>query len=57
MGSPAPKPRNFRAMTNAWNDPVAFAKEITLYYSQLEASGHRVPTRDWVTSQEGKEAT
>ncbi|WP_144881128.1 hypothetical protein [Microbacterium paraoxydans] len=47
MGAAAPKPLNFRALSNAWDDPVAFARELSRYYSQLEASGHRQPTRDW----------
>lgn len=50
MGAPAPKPLNFRALSNAWDDPLAFARELSRYYSQLEASGHRQPTRDWTTA-------
>ena len=43
----APKPLNMRAMSEAWNDPIAFARELHRYYSQLEASGHRLPAHDW----------
>lgn len=43
----APKPLNMRAMSAAWDDPVAFARELHKYYSQLEASGHRLPAHDW----------
>jgi hypothetical protein len=50
MGTSAPKPLNFRALSNAWDDPLAFARELSRYYSQLEASGHRQPTRDWTTA-------
>ncbi|MEZ7755591.1 hypothetical protein O5Y58_08760 [Microbacterium paraoxydans] len=50
MGAAAPKPLNFRALSNAWDDPLAFARELSHYYSQLEASGHRQPTRDWTTA-------
>jgi len=49
-GAAAPKPLNFRALSNAWNDPIAFARELSRYYSQLEASGHRQRPRDWTTS-------
>ncbi|MCK2022764.1 hypothetical protein KZC52_07505 [Microbacterium sp. kSW2-24] len=52
MGAAAPKPLNLRAMSNAWDNPIAFASELSLYYSQLEASGHRQPARDWTTEQE-----
>lgn len=52
MGAAAPKPLNFRALSNAWDDPLAFARELSHYYSQLEASGHRQPTRDWTTAKE-----
>jgi len=47
MGAAAPKPLNFRALSNAWDDPIAFARELSHYYRQLEASGHRQPARDW----------
>lgn len=47
MGAAAPKPLNFRALSNAWDDPIAFARELSRYYRQLEASGHRAPARDW----------
>ncbi len=50
MGVAAPKPLNFRALSNAWDDPLAFARELSRYYSQLAASGHRHPTRDWTTT-------
>lgn len=39
-------PRNFRAMSDAWNDPNRFAVELAAYYEQLRASGHRVQLRD-----------
>lgn len=47
MGAAAPKPLNFRALSNAWDDPIAFARELSHYYHQLEASGHRKPARAW----------
>lgn len=50
MGAAAPKPLNFRALSKAWDDPVAFARELSQYYRQLEASGHRQPARDWTTA-------
>lgn len=50
MGASAPKPLNFRALSKAWDDPVAFARELSQYYRQLEASGHRQPARDWTTA-------
>lgn len=31
----APKPTNFEALSNAWNDPTAFATELAAYYDQL----------------------
>jgi len=46
MGTPAPKPVNLRAMSDAWDNPVAFAKELAQYYQQLELSGYRAPTRN-----------
>lgn len=45
----APAPLNMRAMADAWDDPVAFASELHRYYSQLEASGHRLPAHDWTS--------
>ncbi|SDR83270.1 hypothetical protein [Microbacterium paraoxydans] len=50
MGAAAPKPLNFRALSKAWDDPIAFARELSQYYRQLEASGHRQPTRDRTTA-------
>lgn len=47
----APKPLNLNAMSRAWDDPVAFARELHQYYSQLEASGHRLPTHDWTNTE------
>lgn len=47
MAAAAPKPLNMRAMSNAWDDPIAFARELSRYYTQLEASGHRQPAHDW----------
>lgn len=40
----APKPDNFDAMCAAWNDPVAFAREVYVYDEQLIAAGFE-PTR------------
>lgn len=51
----APKPVNMRAMSDAWDDPIAFARELHNYYSQLEASGHRLPAHDWTASQQDVE--
>lgn len=31
----APMPTNFRAMSDAWDNPIAFAKEVHQYYQQL----------------------
>lgn len=31
----APMSNNFRAMSDPWNDPIAFAKEVHAYYQQL----------------------
>jgi len=42
----APAPLNMKAMASAWDDPIAFARELANYYSQLEASGHRLPAHD-----------
>ncbi|MGM1017331.1 MAG: hypothetical protein ACQEW8_07330 [Actinomycetota bacterium] len=39
----APKPPNFSALANAWDNPAAFATELAKYYQHLEASGHRLP--------------
>lgn len=52
MGAAAPKPLNLRAMSNAWDNPIAFASELSRCYAQLEASGHRQLTRDWTTRKE-----
>ena len=48
----APKPINMQAMAEAWEDPVAFARELHKYYTQLEASGHRLPAHDWTNRKE-----
>ncbi|GAA1250784.1 hypothetical protein JOF42_002443 [Microbacterium phyllosphaerae] len=48
----APAPLNLKAMSSAWDDPVAFARELNRYYSQLEASGQRLPTHDWTERKE-----
>lgn len=48
----APAPLNMTAMANAWDNPAAFARELNNYYSQLEASGHRLPTHDWTERKE-----
>ena len=55
MGAAAPKPLNFRALSNAWDDPLAFARELSRYYKQLEASGHRARCRDTTTSGDSDE--
>ncbi|GAA4191966.1 hypothetical protein GCM10022219_11580 [Microbacterium oryzae] len=41
-----PKPNNFDALSNAWNNPERFAAELARYYSQLEQDGYRTPTPD-----------
>lgn len=35
----APKPRNFQAMADAWDNPTAYAAELHRYYEQLEQDG------------------
>lgn len=35
MNRCAPKPHNFQALADAWNDPDAFARELNAYYAQL----------------------
>lgn len=52
----APKPANFRALTKAWDSPIAFATELAKYYSQLEDSGHRLPAPD-ITGSRRTDAT
>jgi hypothetical protein len=42
-------------MANAWDDPIAFARELHDYYAQLEASGHRVPVHDITASTNDRE--
>ena len=32
---PAPKPHNFDALSRAWNNPEAFARELAAYYASL----------------------
>ncbi|MCC4247490.1 hypothetical protein [Microbacterium testaceum] len=32
---PAPKPANFDALSRAWNDPHAFARERLAYFDSL----------------------
>lgn len=46
MGAAAPKPKNFRALANAWHEPIAFARELSAYYAQLRESGHWQNTPD-----------
>lgn len=41
----APKPINFDAMSDAWNDPIRFAAELARYYEQLRAAGLRETDR------------
>lgn len=43
-----PKPRNFQAMADAWDNPTAYAAELHRYYEQLERDGHRMPTPELV---------
>lgn len=47
-----PKPENWEAMCAAWNDPVAFAREVAIYDEQLIAAGLAPTTpryeRGWV---------
>lgn len=43
----APKPPNFQALANSWDNPMAFATELARYYQHLDASGHRVPAHDY----------
>ena len=45
----APKPANFQALVDAWDSPIAFASELSRYYSQLEDSGLRMPAPDITT--------
>ncbi|MBT2497134.1 hypothetical protein J7E45_16095 [Microbacterium sp. ISL-59] len=47
---PAPKPSNFQALADAWDNPDTFAAELLKYYSDLEASGHRIPADDITTA-------
>jgi hypothetical protein len=35
----APKPKNFDAMSRAWNDPVEFARQEAIYNQQLIDEG------------------
>lgn len=53
MGAPAPKPTNFRAMVNAWDNPVGFAREsgwvVELW---VRLGGGIVPARDWTNTRE-----
>lgn len=43
---PAPKPSNFQALADAWDDTDTFGAELLKYYADLEASGHRVQADD-----------
>lgn len=49
----APAPLNMTAMASAWDDPIAFARELANYYKQLEASGHRPRPHDWTEQKDG----
>lgn len=51
----APKPLNFRALADSWDNPMAFATELARYYQHLEASGHRVPAHDYTQAAETAE--
>ncbi|WP_156377076.1 hypothetical protein [Microbacterium sp. Root53] len=42
----APMPENFRALSDAWNDPNRFAAELAAYYQQLEQTGRRPRAHD-----------
>jgi hypothetical protein len=51
-GKYAPKPNNWDAMCAAWNNPVAWAREVAIYDQQLLDAGYE-PTqsrydRSWV---------
>lgn len=48
----APAPLNLSAMSSAWDNPTAFARELSVYYTQLEASGHRPHAHDWTERKE-----
>ncbi|WP_426325694.1 hypothetical protein [Microbacterium sp. E-13] len=39
--SPAPKPPNFAAMVDAWDQPETFAALVREYYRSLEADRSR----------------
>lgn len=43
-----PKPVNFRAMADAWDDPIRYAAELARYYQQLEQDGHRARARAFI---------
>lgn len=51
----SPAPLNFRALSDAWDSPIAFATELARYYSQLTDSGYLLPAPDITT--ERKEET
>lgn len=44
----APKPRNFKALADAWDNPTAYAAELHKYYQQLEQDGQRTRTPELV---------
>lgn len=50
----AAKPANFRALADAWDSPIAFATELSRYYSQLAECGHLMPAPD-ITSERKEE--
>jgi hypothetical protein len=37
----ASRPANYAAMSAAWNDPAAFAREVDVYRDQLRAEGYQ----------------
>jgi hypothetical protein len=43
----APKPANWDSMCAAWNDPVAFAREVAVYDAQLVAAGFAPCEKAW----------
>ena len=38
-------PQNFQTLTDAWDDPEKFAREVSVYYEHLRANGRQVRPR------------
>lgn len=36
----APKPANWRALCDAWNDPIEFQRQVAIYMQQLSGIGY-----------------